>query len=108
MTVIVYAVRDGRWSDPATWNTGELPRRGWIVVANGHTVTIDVNVSLGRGRLSTREHPPGRPGGRFVILPGVRVRCSAIEWDERAEPIVSAWRRDSDGGGVCGQKRQLV
>jgi hypothetical protein len=43
-----YAVASGNWSATSTWNgTSSIPGNGDTVVANGYTVTIDTNVTIG-------------------------------------------------------------
>ena len=43
-----YAVASGNWSAVGTWNGGaSVPGNGDTVVANGYTVTIDQNVTIG-------------------------------------------------------------
>lgn len=41
------AIASGNWSATATWNGGVLPGNGDTVYANGFTVTIDQNVTIG-------------------------------------------------------------
>ena len=47
MTTITRAVASGNYSNTATWLNGVLPQPGMLVAANGFTVTIDGNVSIG-------------------------------------------------------------
>lgn len=108
--MVVYAIKSGRWSDPSIWNTGELPKRNFIVSANGNEVVIDMDVRLGKGRLTTRAYPPGQSGGRFIILPGIKVRCAAIECETPDKPIVSIIFNNCEletdhGSSLCSKKR---
>jgi hypothetical protein len=41
------AIASGNWSAPSTWNGGVLPGNGDTVYANGFTVTIDQNITIG-------------------------------------------------------------
>jgi hypothetical protein len=41
------AIANGNWSNTATWFGGALPTNGDTVAANGFTVTIDQNVTIG-------------------------------------------------------------
>jgi hypothetical protein len=43
---VCYAVRDGNWSDRATWKNGIMPNRESVVFANGHSVEIDRSVNV--------------------------------------------------------------
>jgi hypothetical protein len=60
-----YAVADGNWSNPATWDGGTLPQAGDDVRPNRFTVTIDQDITVATLRLNTLA--PAQPGGVFVI-----------------------------------------
>ena len=64
---IRYAVAAGNWSDAATWDGGaSIPTSGDYVYANGYTVTLDTDVNIGSGTLSTEVCPTtGLGGGAF-------------------------------------------
>lgn len=64
-----WAVGSGNWSNVATWDGGvALPTTGDQVHANGFTVTIDQNVTV--GWLSTRAGTTPVAGGTFQITSG--------------------------------------
>ena len=44
---VIRAAASGNWSSPATWVGGVLPSNGDTVAANGFTITIDQNVTIG-------------------------------------------------------------
>jgi hypothetical protein len=44
---LVRAIANGNWSSTSTWNGGVLPSNGDTVVANGFTVTIDQDITIG-------------------------------------------------------------
>lgn len=47
MTTITRAIASGNYSNTATWLNGVLPQPGMLVAANGFTITIDQNISIG-------------------------------------------------------------
>jgi hypothetical protein len=64
---IVFATKDGDWSDPTVWNTGALPTEEDDVYANNFLVTIDVSPTI----LSLRNGGGGTTtGGRFILSDG--------------------------------------
>jgi hypothetical protein len=66
---IRYAVANGNWSNPATWDGGTLPGNGDDVYTDGKTVTIDIDlVGIYRpARLLARNRGGGTNGGQFVV-----------------------------------------
>jgi hypothetical protein len=71
-----YAVANGNWSNPATWDGGTLPGNGDDVYANGKTVTIDIDL-VGSNRparlLNFAENTYGiAAGGYFQIVASSR------------------------------------
>jgi len=69
-----WAVQDGNWSDPATWNNGTLPGVGDDVYADGKTVTInqDINVLS----IRTTQRSGGTAGGGFTINSARTIACT--------------------------------
>ena len=66
---LVYAVKNGNWSDPTVWNTGSLPGNEDDVYTNGKTVTIDIDL-IGQYRpkaLYARNPGDGTSGGYFIV-----------------------------------------
>ena len=63
-----WAVQNGNWSDPNTWNGGTLPGSGDDVYANGRIVTIDQNVTC----LSLRTEAESSNG----VISGGQFECS--------------------------------
>jgi len=71
----VRAIKSGNWSDPTTWNTGELPTAADDVFASTFTVTIDISPTV----LSIRNSQPpggGGPGGTYVPNNGITLTCT--------------------------------
>ena len=64
-----YAVANGNWSNPATWNGGTLPGNEDDVYANGKTVTIDIDLVESYSVLSIRTTAgsTAAAGGTFQI-----------------------------------------
>jgi len=42
-----FAVATGVWSNTTTWNDGTLPLSNDIIFANGFTVTLDQDITVG-------------------------------------------------------------
>jgi len=82
---VVYAVKNGNWSDTSTWNTGALPQPGDTVCANNYTVTIDQDVDLWvsgspAGIITTRAYSPAVAGGGFTCArDNTVIKCQTIE-----------------------------
>jgi hypothetical protein len=66
--MIRYATNNGNFSNAAIWDGGaSIPASGDYVYANGYTVTLDTDVNIGSGTLSTEICPTtGIGGGRFA------------------------------------------
>jgi hypothetical protein len=62
---LVFATKNGNWSDTTVWNTGSLPTSADDVYANNFTVTVDINVTV--LTLNTRAGAPAVQGGLFQI-----------------------------------------
>lgn len=64
---IRYATSNGNFSNAAIWDGGaSIPASGDYVYANGYTVTLDTDVNIGSGTLSTEVCPTtGLGGGAF-------------------------------------------
>lgn len=58
---VIRAVASGNWSATGTWQGGILPGNGDTVTANGFTVTINQNVTIGG------ENNPSVNAGSFVV-----------------------------------------
>jgi hypothetical protein len=104
------AAGDGRWSDPATWKDGKLPRADAdVLIPKGKTVTVDevLGVSLRTVRVDGKlEFAPDRdtclvvdtmvvaPGGELVVgtakSPVARDRRARIVFADRG-PIDTRW-----------------
>ena len=64
---VKWAVANGNWNAGATWNGGSVPVDGDIIYANGHTVTLNVNVNLINSELRNDECPSTLlSGGSFT------------------------------------------
>ena len=65
--MIRYATNNGNFSDVATWDGGaSIPASGDYVYANGYAVTINADVNIATGTLSTEVCPTtGIGGGSF-------------------------------------------
>jgi hypothetical protein len=64
-----YAVQNGNWSNPATWDGGTLPGDGDDVYTDGKVVTIDIDL-VGQYRpasLYARNRGGGTNGGYFNV-----------------------------------------
>lgn len=64
-----YAVANGNWSNPATWDGGTLPGNGDDVYTDGKTVTIDIDLvgTYRPDRLLARNRGGGTNGGTFNV-----------------------------------------
>lgn len=48
MSTARFAIKNGDWSDPTLWDNGSLPTDNELVFANGSTVNIDQDITVGR------------------------------------------------------------
>lgn len=72
-----WAVINGNWSNPATWDGGVLPTSADDVFADGRTVTIDQNVTVLSLRNTNRGG--GTLGGAFTMNdPGYTIVASGV------------------------------
>ena len=73
---IVYAVKNGVWSDPTVWNTGSLPTSNDDVYPNGFIVDIDGTYTVGsiRNYADTNVNT----GGYFRALNQSTLTCIGI------------------------------
>lgn len=62
---IRYAVQNGNWSNPVTWDGGTLPAAGDDVYADGYTITVDQDINV--GSLHTDLRTGGTAGGTFNV-----------------------------------------
>ena len=65
---MVRAIRSGLWSDPTTWEGGQVPGPGAIVVANGRRIGIDIDAEC--DEVTTAAVGGAVSGGRFILFPG--------------------------------------
>jgi len=63
----IKAAQNGNWSSTATWTGGVLPSNGDTVYANGFTVTIDQNVTIGGANNSSVTAGSFVAGQRYII-----------------------------------------
>ena len=69
-----WAVQDGNWSNPATWNDGTLPQSGDDVYADGKTVTIDQDINV--LSIRTTQRSGGASGGGFTVNAARTITCT--------------------------------
>lgn len=74
---IRYAIANGDWSDPATWNTGTLPLETDEVRANGKTVTINGAYTVATCSNRVESTPAVVAGGTFALANGAVLTCTA-------------------------------
>jgi hypothetical protein len=82
------AIASGNWSNPATWNAGQLPRINDVVASNGFTVTIDQNITVVQltnlARAIERNNPamtsPTTPSGIVTSQPADNGLSSESAW----------------------------
>jgi hypothetical protein len=74
---IRFAVANGNWSNPATWNGGTLPASDDDVFANGFTVTINGTFTVLTIRNTANTLPLIIAGGGFTFANGGNLTCSA-------------------------------
>lgn len=73
------AVASGNWNDVATWDGGvSLPVSGDTVVANGFTVTIDVDLDIGTGTIQTLAAGAFASGGVFTNNTAKRITANLL------------------------------
>jgi hypothetical protein len=73
---IRFAVANGNWSNPATWNGGTLPASDDDVFANGFTVTINGTFTVLTIRNTANTLPLIIAGGGFTFANGGNLTCS--------------------------------
>lgn len=85
---IVYATKNGSWSDPTVWNTGALPTSADDVYSNNFTVTVDVTTTV----LSIRnESSTGiTAGGLFQPANGANLTCTATVTLGPPSPLINS------------------
>jgi len=71
---LVYATKNGNWSDTTVWNTGTLPVAADIVRPNNFTVTIDISATV--TEIRNDASAPAAVGGSFTLNDGVSVTAS--------------------------------
>ena len=79
---IRYAVSSGVWSSPSRWDGGTtLPGAGDIVYANGFTVAIDQDITVGALRNDTRDGHVANGANAFTVgnFTGTRTITATIE-----------------------------
>jgi hypothetical protein len=74
---IRFAVANGNWSNPATWNGGTLPASDDDVFANNFTVTINGTFTVLTIRNTANTTPAITAGGGFTFANGGNLTCSA-------------------------------
>jgi hypothetical protein len=74
---IRFAVANGNWSNPATWNGGTLPASDDDVFANNFTVTINGTFTVLTIRNTANTLPLITAGGGFTFANGGNLTCSA-------------------------------
>lgn len=73
---IRYAVANGNWSNPATWNGGTLPTSADDVFSNNFIITIDQNITVLTLRNTTNTTPAITAGGSFLVNGnGLTITC---------------------------------
>jgi len=72
-----YAVANGNWSNPATWDGGTLPTAADDVFANNFTVTIDGTFTVLTIRTTANTTPTIVAGGIFTFANGGDLTCTA-------------------------------
>lgn len=104
-----YAVANGNWSAPATWDGGTLPGVGDDVYANGKTVTIDQDVTVLSVR--TTAGAPAIAGGGFTLNHGRSLNgniyagtttCVSIANGATANTINGTINGSATTNGACG------
>jgi len=76
---IRYAVTNGNWSNPATWNGGTLPTAADDVFANTLTVTIDGTFTVLSIRNTSNASPAIAANGTFRYANGGNLTCTAAQ-----------------------------
>jgi hypothetical protein len=73
--VLRYAVANGNWSNPATWDGGTLPGNGDDVYTDGKTVTIDIDLvgTYRPARLFSGNRGGGTNGGTFNVSTTIQI-----------------------------------
>lgn len=73
---IRYAVANGNWSNPATWDAGTLPEVGDDVRSNGFTVTVDGSYTALTVSNKSESSPVVAAGGTFTLANGSSVTAT--------------------------------
>jgi hypothetical protein len=74
---IRFAVANGNWSNPATWNGGTLPASDDDVFSNNFTVTINGTFTVLTIRNTANTLPLITAGGGFTFANGGNLTCTA-------------------------------
>ena len=72
----IYATKNGNWSDPTVWNTGDLPISTDVVRPNNFIVTMDVDATVAEIRNDAGGGAVAN--GRFIINSGVSIITTTI------------------------------
>lgn len=72
-----YAIANGNWSNPATWDGGTLPTSVDDVFANNFTVTINGTFTVLTIRTTSNASPAITAGGLFTFANGGDLTCTA-------------------------------
>lgn len=68
----ILAAQNGNWNATSTWTGGVVPTTGDVAVANGKTITVNVNANLGSsGEVRTDTTGGATAGGSFVLSSNV-------------------------------------
>jgi hypothetical protein len=106
-----FAVANGNWSNPATWDIGAVPVDGDGVHTNGFNVTIDQNINV--LRLSNQLSPTYLPGTATPVMTsnttpsGVAFASSQFSLNEPPwlafdQSTTTAWRSGTANSGSIG------
>ena len=73
---IVYAVKNGNWSDSTVWNTGALPAAADDVYSNNFTVNINGSYTV--SSINNGANTGVTAGGYFNALAGSNLTCTSV------------------------------